>query len=817
MGTVFQDLRYGLRLLARSPAFTLVAVTTLALGIAANTAVFGWIDSVLLRPLPGTGAGDRLVVFELIDRTREGFNISYPDFRDFRDNLKLSSVAVSLFPNVLELGEGEHTQRVWGELVSGNYFEVLGVRPLMGRFFLPAEQGDTPPTSPIAVVSERLWRTRLGADPDVVGRVVRLNRHRLTIVGVAPAAFRGTVRGMLFDVWIPLTMAPQMGRIDASVLENRRARMLNAVARLAPGATLEQARAEVTSVAERLARLHPDTNTGFGATLVWEWDAHASVQPFLRRPLQILMTTCALVLLIACANVASLLVARATARQRETSVRLVLGASRARLLRQMLTESALLLALGALVGVPLATWMQRGLSYLAPTTIGYPFAIESGTSVRVLAFAVLLSALSALLAGSSPALQAMRSDVNEALKEGGRAGGAGARSHRLRAALVVFEVALAFVALVGAGLFVGSFRAVRATDPGFDPRGVLVAQFHFLAGDRTPEEREEFCRRLRDRLESEPGVEAVSFADRIPLGFGSGPVGEVEVEGYVPRPGEDMRIGGTLIAPGYFALLRTPLVAGREFTAADGVSDDRVVIANESFARRFFGAEDPIGRRVGGRGGAWYTVVGLVRDSKANSLAEGPRPYLYTPMRRDATPTEIAVFVRTRGDEATSAATLRRDAAALDPEVGALDVMPLRTYIDAPLFARRIAATMLTVLGAVALLLAAVGLYGVMAHAVGERTQEIGIRMAMGAKPADVLGMVVRRGMALTAAGLLIGALVALVAARLVSSLLVDVSPSDPAVFAGAALFLALVALAASGLPALRASRLDPALALRRA
>jgi len=460
--------------------------------------------------------------------------------------------------------------------------------------------------------------------------------------------------------------------------------------------------------------------------------------------------------------------------------------------------------------------MQQGLSYLTPATIGYPFAIESGTSVRVLAFAILLGALSALLAGSSPALQAMRSDVNEALKEGGRAGGAGAETHRVRAALVVFEVALAFVALVGAGLFVGSFRAVRATDPGFEPRGVLVAQLHFSAGDRTPEERDDFCERLRDRLRSEPGVEAVSFADRIPLGFGSGPAGEVDVEGYVPDPNEDMRIGGTRIAPGYFALLRTPLLAGREFTSADAVGEDRVVIANESFARRFFGGEDPIGRRVGGRGGDWYTVVGLVRDSKANSLAEGPRPYLYTPIRRDAVPTEVAVFVRTRADEATSAATLRRSAATIDSEVGALDVMSLRQYIDAPLFGRRIAAMMLTLLGAVALLLAAVGLYGLMAHAVGERTQEIGIRMAMGAEPADVLGMVVRRGMMLTTAGLMIGAFAALAAARLVSTLLVDTSASDPVVFLGAALFLGLVALAASGLPALRASRLDPAVALRR-
>jgi len=816
MRSVYRDVCYGLRLLARSPAFALIAVTTLAVGIAANTTVFGWIDSILLRPLPGTRTGERLVVFESIDPTREGFNISYPDFRDFRDSLELSSVAVSQFPNVFNLGEGERARRVWAELVSWSYFEVLGVQPLIGRFFTSREQSDATAASPIAIVSERLWRDHLGADPDVVGRVVRLNHHSLTVVGVAPAAFRGTVRGMMFDVWVPLTLGPQLGRFDDSVLENRRARRLNAVARLAPGVTIEDARAEVTSVADRLARAYPDTNAGFGATLVWEWDAHASVQPFLRWPLQVLMATCALVLLIACANVANLLVARAIARQQETSIRLVLGASRSRLLRQMLTESGVLLALGALVGVPLAAWVGRGLSYLAPRTIGYPFAIESGTSARVLAFAVLLSAVSALLAGSTPALQAMRSDVNDALNEGGRTGGAGARSHRLRAGLVVFEVALAFVALVGAALFVSSFRAARATDPGFEPRGVVVAQLHFSVSTRTPDERGEFCQRLRDRLLSGPGVEAVSFADRIPLGFGSGPVGEVEVEGYVPRPGEDMRVGGTLIGPGYFALLRTPLLAGREFTAADGLGDGRVVIVDESFARRFFGFEDPVGRRVRGRGGEWHTVVALVRDSKANSLAEVPRPDLYVPLRRDAVPADMAIFVRTRGDEATSVASLRRDAAALDPEVGALDVMPLREYIAAPLFARRISATLLTLLGAVALLLAALGLYGVMAHAVSERTREIGVRLAIGAEPADVLGMVVRRGLSLTAWGLLIGALIALATARLVSSQLVGVSPSDPMVFIGAAMFLALVALAASSLPALRASQVDPAEALRR-
>jgi predicted permease len=529
------------------------------------------------------------------------------------------------------------------------------------------------------------------------------------------------------------------------------------------------------------------------------------------------MAACALVLLVACANVASLLLARATGRRREASIRLVLGASRARLLRQMLTESALLVALGALVGVPLASWMQWGLSYMAPTTIGYPFAIESGLNARVLVFALLLGALSAFLAGSSPALQAMRSDVSDALKEGGRTGGPSARSHRLREALVVFEMALAFVALIGAGLFVRSFQAVCATDPGFEPRGVLVAQLRFSAADRTPEERDAFCQRLRERLLSQPGVEAVSFADRIPLGFGSGPAGEIDVEGYVPRPGEDMRIGGTQVSPGYFALLRTPLVAGRAIAAADGLGSERVAVVNEAFARRFFGAGDPLGRRLGGRGGDWYTVVGLVRDSKTNSLAERPRPQLYVPIRRGAVPAEMAIFVRTRVDQPANAATLRREAAALDPRVGTLDVVPLREYIEAPLFGRRIAATMLTLLGGVALLLAAVGLYGVMAQAVGERRQEIGIRMAMGARPADVVGMVVRRGMSLTALGLLVGALAALAAGQLASSLLADVDAQDPAVLTGAALFLTVVALSASGLPAVRACRADPAEALRRA
>jgi predicted permease len=544
------------------------------------------------------------------------------------------------------------------------------------------------------------------------------------------------------------------------------------------------------------------------------WKARSGAQDLLRAPLQILMAVCVVVLLIVCANVANLLLARSVARQRELGIRLALGAGRGRLARQLLTEVLLLAGLGALVGVPLAVWMSRALAWLLPPT-SFPVALDFPFNGDVLAFTVLVCLASALLAGMAPVLHAIRPDVNEILKEGGRGGTSGSRSHRMRGLLVVSEVALALVALVGAGLFLRSFRKASAIDPGFDPRNVAVAQFQPSASGHSAEQGRQFCVRLRQRLQSAPGVVAAAYSNMLPLGFGLSPWLEVEPEGYAAGRGENLKVYYHAVSPGLFDLLRIPLLEGRDFTDQDDEGKVPVMIVNESFVRRFFGNGNPIGRRVR----YWdetATVVGLVKDVKYHSLAETPQPFFYLPFpqvySRDWS---IAWYVRSTSGPREAQATLRREAAAIDPAVTLFDAMPLSDYIGGNLFAQKVAASLLSVLAAVSLLLAGVGLYGVMAYAVSQRTHEIGIRMALGAPPVSVVAMVVRQGMAWTGIGLLAGVAAALASTRLVASLLFDVSSTDPVVFAGAALFLASVAFVASYVPARRATRVDPMVALR--
>lgn len=815
MGTLWQDLRYAVRTLRGKPAFTATAVLTLALGIAVSTVVFSWIDMILLHPLPGTTEGHRLVIFESVQPDREGLNVSYADFRDYRDNLKLSSLAIALQNNALSLGEGEHAQRVWAELVSGNYFDVLGVKPLLGRFFLPEEQGDKPGAYPVAVISARLWRNRFHADPNILGTTVRVNRRELTIIGVAPPDFYGMMRGLDYEMWVPLTMGPQLNRISERMLQDRPPRMNNAIARLKPGVSIEQARAEIRSVARELAARYPATNEGFSATLLTETDAHGTERHLLVGPLRILMAMGLVVLLIACVNVANLLLARSVGRQNELGIRVALGASRARIVRQLLTEALLLAGLGALVGVPLAMWMGEAISYLAPVSIGIPIRIEAfPLNGEVLGFTILICILAAVAAGLSPTLHAIHPEVSESLKEQGRSGMSGSRSHRMRSLFVISEVALALMALIGAGLFIKNFQLAKTIHPGFDARNVLVSRFYTSMSGYSDLERKQFCVRLRERLEQAPGVEGVSYADSIPLGFGLGAGSGLEIEGYVPAQSENMTVGRTLVAPGYFAMLRIPLLEGRDFTEQDDLNTAPVTIVNEPFARRYFAGRNPVGRKIR-FWGKWFTIVGLVKASKYYTLSEPPRPYFYVPFRQAAAPEDVAFYVRSTGDPLNSVATLRREASAVDPNAGAFDAMPLVDYIGAPLFPQRFAASLLSALGAMSLLLAAVGLYSVMAYAVSQRTHEIGIRLALGAEPRDVLAMVVRQGIVLAGAGVLAGMAATLAVARLVAGMLVNVSANDPLIFTAAALFLVLVALLASYLPARRASKVDPLIALR--
>ena len=798
MRTLIQDLRYGLRVMHGNMGFTLAAVVTLAVAIAASAAVFSWLDTVWLRPFPGIRDAGRVVAFETVGPEPDSVNISYTDYRDYRDNLKLvSGVAVSLQPNALRIGEGEHARRVWSELVSGNYFEVLGVEAQLGRVFHPDEYGDAPGAYPVAVISDRLWRSQFQADPGVVGRTIPVNRQQLTIIGVTPPEFVGTTRGLRFDMWAPLMMGLELDVMNRWVLEIRQSRGLQAVARLAPGVTIGQAREEVAALASQLAVAYPDTNEGFSATLLTESEAHSGAQDFMLGPLSILMVMCLVVLLIACVNVSNLLSARAASRHKELSVRLALGASRGRIARQLLTEALLLSGLGAALSIPLAMWISPSLLEVFPPT-GLPIWLDIQMNAKVFGFMFLICAASTLVSGLVPALDAMHHEVNETLKESGRSASQSAGSQRTRNLLVVSEVALTLVALVSAGLLLKSFDAASSIDPGFDPRNVQVSRFTLSTEGYTPQERQQFCMRLRERLESAPGTIAASYADMIPLGLGMGPGTELRIEGYMPVRDENMDIDRTLVSPGHFDLMRIPLVQGRDFTTQDDANAPPVMIVNEAFAERFFDSGYPIGRTVR----AWgkdFTVVGMARTIKHYQITEAPRPYFFAPVQQTEVPpdgTGIAFYLRTASSPDEALATLRREAAAIDPNVAPLDSMPLAEYIGASLFPQKVAASLLSALGAIALLLVAVGLYSVMAYAVSQRTHEIGIRIALGAQSLDVLGMVVRQGMILTAAGLLAGAALALAGTRLISGVLINVSSTDPLIFTGAALFLGLVTFA---------------------
>ncbi|MGD0693445.1 MAG: ABC transporter permease [Terriglobia bacterium] len=824
MTTLLQDLRYGIRMLAKNPGFTIVALVTLALGIGASSTVFSWIDAVLLRPLPGVEKANELVAFENFAPDGTFLTTSYLDYRDYRDNLNSLAGLAATQLEPLSIGSADHAQQVWGEMVTGNYFAVLGVKPILGRVFSPDGYGYKPNGFPIAVISSRLWQSYFNADPFIVGKTIRVNQHELTIVGVAPADFRGTISGLAFDVWIPFMMHPEIQGVGEWMLRDRQTRQLVCVARLKPGVTLGQARSEIAALALRMSKANVPEDVGVGATVLPIWQGHAGAQSLLLKPLEILMAVCVVVLLIVCANVANLLLARFTARQKEFSVRLALGAGRFRLARQVLTESLVLAVAGAAGGVALTTWMGGALQYMFPPS-HFPVALDVRVNGQTLLFTVLVCVAAALLSGIMPALQVARTDLNDSLKETGRSGSAGAKSHRLRGLLVVSELSLAVVALVCAGLLMRSFDAARKTNPEFDPDHVLLARFYISTSGYNLEQRKQFCVRLGEKLASEPSVTDVAYSDVEPLGFLSGWWEPLEVEGYVPSTGESMKIYRNVVSPGYFKLMRIPLLEGRDFTEQDDEIFNSValplqkrtpvMIVNQTFVKRFFGGRDPIGRRVHGWG-EWFTIIGEVKDSKYNNLTEAQLPFFYVPFRQVyRADMGLVFYIRTTTDPNESIATMRRDVRAIDPNVAIIDAMPLAEHIVNTLFAEKVAANLLSTLGGLALLLAAVGLYSVMAYAVTQRTHEIGIRMALGAETGHVLKLVVSQGLALTLVGIGAGLVAALALGRLLASFLYGTSPYDLRTFIAVSVLLAIVALLASYIPARRATKVDPMVALR--
>jgi predicted permease len=816
MRTLLQDLRFGLRLLKASPGFTFVAVVTLAVGIAASATVFGWVDSLLLRPFPCAQHGEQLAVLEasMPVAPNGGNQISYVEYLDYRRNLKsLSGLAVH-HEDVFALGDAGASQPVWGELVSGNYFEVLEVKPALGRLFTRDEDADQLGAFPVVVISDRLWRSRFHADPEVTGKMLRVNRRELTIAGVAPPEFRGTMPGLSFDIWIPVTMGKELGALSEPALRNRGNRSLYAVARLKPGVTIEQASAEAATLARAMGAAYPATNRAVSAAVRPVWEFHSAAPDLLLGPLRVLMAVSLVVLLIVCANVASLLLARSIARRKELSIRAALGAGGARLSRQLFSETLLLACLGVVVALPLASWMAEMLPALVPK-IGVTVAAGFQMNGRMLAFAALVCVSAALLSGAAPALFWVRPEVHEGLKEGGRGGSQGAQSHRLRNLLVVFEVALATVSLIAAGLFLKSYHNARSIYPGFDKNKVALIRFYPSGTGFSTLQMQSFCLRLAQRLKGFPGVEDVAYSDQAPLGSTAGPWTNVQPEGYTPAVTESMGVNRYLIAPGFFRLLRVPLLEGRDFRDSDDRDAPPVVIVNETFAKRYFPGGTAVGRKVRCYG-TWAAVVGVAKDVKYFSVAEAPRPHFFAPYRQRAgTDQQLFFLIRTTGDFAALQAALHGEVTSVDPNAGAFDAMPLEEWTDVTMLPQRVAASLLGALGAISLLLAGVGLYSVMAYAVAMRTHEIGIRMALGAEAGRVRIQVLGRGMGLTVAGLVVGIAASIPVTRLISSMLVNVGTADPATFAGVALFLALLSLLACYLPARRATRVDPIIALR--
>ncbi|MGC1293585.1 MAG: ABC transporter permease [Alloacidobacterium sp.] len=826
MNSLLQDLQHAMRMIRRNPGFAAVTIFTLALGIATSSTVFGWVDAILLHPLPGVEQPDRLVALETLAPGGAFVTNSYPDYIDFRDRLKLVSGIAVTHPAAFSVGQEEHAERVWGELVSGNFFSVLGTKAELGRTFLPEEYGDKPGAFPVVVISDRFWRSHFNVDPQIAGKTIRINQHELTIVGVAAPEFRGSVPGEAQDLWVPYMMQPVLNGVGEWMLRDRKDRNMLGIARLKPGVTLEQAQQELAALAKFMSAADADTNEGMSATYLPMAKSHFGPQSLLLAPLRLLLGVCAVVLLIVCANVANLLLARTTARQKEFSTRMALGAGHGRVAQQVFVESLVLAGAAGLAGLIATQWLGRALVLLLPAG-QMSMAMQQPMNGRVLLFTMALCGLVAFLTGVLPALQLKETALSERLNEAGKSGMTGARSHRMRSVLITAEVSLALVALIAAGLFARSFEALREIKPGFDPNHVLLSQFYLSTNGYNLEQRKQFSFRLREKLESAPGVKNVAYSDGVPLGFEPSWWEDLTIEGYAPGPAENMKLFRNVISPGYFSLMRIPLVDGRDFTEHDDEKTNPVMIVNQTFAKRFFAGRDPVGRRVRGWG-EWFTVVGVAQDSKYHYPGEAPLPYFYVPFRQIyRADMQLAFYVRTAGDAKTALPLVREMVLEIDPNVNVFDAVPLTEYIGASLYAQKIAASLLTVLGALAVVLAAVGLYSVMSYSVVQRTHEIGIRMALGARPDDVLRLVVRQGLTLASVGLLVGFLLAMAVARSLSAIsfagsamgsggrLLGVSATDPLIYGGAALFLIGVAALAAYIPARRAARVEPMEALR--
>ena len=805
-----QDVRFGLRTLGRNPGFTLVALAMLALGIGANSTAFSWINSTLLNPIPGAARTRELVTVTRGGSVYTAGEFSYPDYADLRDRTRSFSGLTAFSVRAMNLTGTGKPVRVWGTVASANYFDVLGVRPLLGRGFLPAEE-QKPEGAAVVVLSYPLWQRRFGGDPGIIGRTIAINQHPFTVIGVAPPAFHGSLTGLRTDLWAPLVMQREL-LSGSDHLHDRGTHWLMCQGRLAPGVAPEQARQELNLLIERLVEQFPDVHFSHNDVGVYPlWRAPQGANAYLYVLLPMLMALAGVVLLLACANLANLLLVRSLARRREIAIRLSMGASRGRVTRQLLVESALLALGGGALAMLLAQWTAGTFLRLIPPT-SFPVSLDLHPDRTVLLATLAFALATALAFGLLPALRSSGIAPAEVLKEEAGTAFGGFRKSRLTAALVVAQLALSMLLLVSAGLFIRGFQKAQRSDPGFHPDHVLAASYDLYAAGYDWERGLEFDRQVLDKLAAAPGVHSVTLADAVPLGY-ERTTETVKLQDYAPQPHEAMDIRSAIVGPDYLRTMQIPLLQGREFTAEDTSKSQRVAMVNQALAERYWPHQPALGKRVWAADN-WYTVVGVVRNGSYDRLDEKPQPFLYLPMLQDYWTTAV-ILARVEGDPQGFARTMENCVHELNADLPLYDVAPLAVFTQGSSAHQRIAGTFVGAFGLLALILSTVGIYGVVAFSTRQRTHEIGIRLALGAGRGHVLRLVLGHGLRLTLAGLAAGLLLAFAVTRLLRGELFGVAPTDPLTYSLAAALLCAVALAACYLPARRAMRVDPTQALR--
>jgi len=805
-----RDLRLGLRMLRRNPVFTILAILCLTLGIGANAAVFSWVEGVLIRPYPLVSHQERLVAVSGTVRG-ERDETSWPDLLDVQRSCTLCETLFVSNVTGATLSIGERAEVTTGSIVSANYFDAIGVHPILGRGFERGEDSGRN-AHPVVVVSYHLWQTRFQGDPEIIGKTQRFNNVVFTIIGVAPQGFYGTFVGRAMEYWVPASMV-EVFYGDGDKLEDRGARWCEAYLRLKPGVTRNQVQQEISAVAERLQAEYPATNRGRGIRVWPLWETPFNHAGHLLPILEIMVVVAMFVLLIVCANVGNLLLVRSFARRHEMTVRLAMGAGRGRLLGQLATEGLVLSACGAAGGMLVAYWCRHALVLLLQVSGGDVMYLPGQIDGRVLGLSAAVCLVVTLAVGLVPAFQTRHLALADTLKtEASAVMGARGRAW-FRSSLVVLQVTLSFILLVGATLLIQSLRKIRTASPGFSTRRVLDTQIPLLAAGYDAPRAKTFQDELIQRVRALPGVEAAAYARIVPLSYKSYSSTPIAVDGYEPQRNEQPTAEYNEVSPQYFATMGIPLISGREFTRADDENAPRVAIVNQTMVARYWRGQNPIGQRLQVKGN-WVEVIGVAADSKYSSLRENAEPFFYVALRQYFT-IEPDILIRTTQPLQTVQTALVRDVRAFDPDLALSEMMTLEEQVNRATSHELLAVTLVVLFGGLALLLACIGLYGVMSCTVSQSTRELGLRMALGASASNLLRLVLSRGLLLTTTGTIIGIALALLLTRLLGDLLYQESPRDPLAFAAAFAVMTLASTAACFLPAWRATRTDPMRALR--